>query len=136
MLIMIHAVLLIIERDGKVLFGKRTKQRESIPNRWSLPSEKVEGDDSMESAVRRCADNELGVVVNDIVEFEVFHYNDGIEDKVLRFLKIDVEGEPFLNNLKELSELKWMSFEEFFGMYEDSEIGHGLQYLRKKLELD
>lgn len=132
---MIHAVLNIIERDGKVLFGKRTKQRESIPNRWSLPSEKVEGKESVQDAVERCMSNELGVTVNDIKEFDVFHFNDGNENKILRFLKIDVGGEPFLNNLEELSDLKWMTFKEFFGMYDDSEIGHGLQYLRKKLKL-
>lgn len=131
---MIKAALLILEKDGKVIFAKRAKTKKSLPGRWSLPSETMKGGESVEKAAVRCAREELGLKIDNITVFDTFHFNDEFEDKTLYFVKVTYSGKPVIKAKDELSELKQLSFQEFFDIYSDEAIGHGLQHLRKRLE--
>jgi len=130
---MINAVLLILEKDGKILYGKRAPDRDSLPGRWSLPSDKIEKGETLEMTARRCAEHELGLQIRKVMLFDTYHFKDKNEDKVLNFIKATYDDAPKICDPRELTELEFYSFKEFFKKYDDSKIGHGLQYLRKKL---
>ena len=130
---MIKAVLLKLEKEGKIIFVRRTKKRTSLPDKWALPSEKIEKGESKEEATIRCADEELGIRLENISLFKEYYFKDKEEEKTLYFMKADYIGKPFVKDKKEFNEFIKLSFDEFFSKYSDLEIGHGLQYLRKEL---
>jgi ADP-ribose pyrophosphatase YjhB (NUDIX family) len=129
-----QAVLLILEKNSKILFGKRAYNRASLPGKWSLPSDKIEKNETPEQAVIRCAKHELGLELKlkDIKFYDLHHYNDGKEVKDLYFARIPYKGMPRICDRKELVSLAFYTFKEFFEKYKDSQIGHGLQYLRRE----
>ena len=131
---MIRAVVLIIQREGKGLFAKRAKWRTSLPNRWSLPADKIIRDEGVEAAVKRCAWHELALKVKSFNVLHERHFNVEGEDKTLYFVSVDAEGEAEITH-DEITEIQWLSFEEFFKKYVDEEIGHGLQWLRNNLDI-
>jgi ADP-ribose pyrophosphatase YjhB (NUDIX family) len=129
---MIKATLLILEEDNKIIFGKRSETKQSLPGKWSLPSETMKADEPVEEAAVRCAKEELDLDISNVTIFDSFHFNDGNEDKILYFVKATYTGTPIINDPDELTALKYTSFKNFFATHPDVEIGHGLQYLRKK----
>ena len=129
---MIDAVLLILERENKILFAKRHPKKDSLPNRWSLPSEKRTPEESTYDCARRCAKGELGLEINIREVFDQYYFNDDNEEKILTFVKATYFQDPVICAKNELTQLETSSFEDFFKKYKDEEIGHGLQYLRKK----
>ncbi|MBW2991327.1 NUDIX hydrolase [Candidatus Woesearchaeota archaeon] len=131
---MLEAVLLILEKDEKVLFGRRAKTKESLPERWSLPSEKIKPGEDLVGAVRRCAEHELGLTkLSNITLYDKKEVHKEGEHKILYFFKANYEGTPTPLAEDELTELEYHSFKDFFAKYKDKEIGHGLQYLRKSM---
>jgi len=127
------AVLLILEQNDKILFARRAETKESLPGRWSLPSETMKEDELIETATERCAAEELqGIELQSITPFDEKHVQKDGEDKILYFMKIQYTGNPSIKDVEELTELQQHSFEEFFKLFSDEQIGHGLQYLRKK----
>ena len=128
-----EAVLLLLEKEGKILFGRRAATRTSLPNKWSLPSETIEKGQTKEDAVKHCAKHELGLDVGTIELLEERPINKDGEEKVLYFFNVSYTGEPSIMAKEELTELESLSFKDFFAKYTDEQIGHGLQYLRKKL---
>ncbi len=130
---MIKAVLLILEKQGKIIFVRRTKERTSLPDKWALPSEKIEKEETKEEATIRCADEELGIKLENINLFNEYHFKDKAEDKILYFMKANYIGKPYVKDKREFNEFIRLSFEEFFSKYDDSKIGHGLQYLRGEM---
>jgi len=130
---MIKAVVLMINRNGKTLFVKRAKWRTSLPNRWSLPAERIIRDEPPEDATKRCAWYELALKTK--FPKVIFERHFDIEDKLLYFVKVDdVSGDAEIQH-DEISEIQWLSFEDFFNKYNDSKIGHGLQWLRTHPEI-
>ncbi len=130
---MIKAVLLILEKEEKIIFVRRTKERTSLPDKWALPSEKIEREETKEEATIRCADEELGIKLENIKLFNEYHFKDKEENKILYFMKANYIGKPFVKDKREFNEFIRLSFDDFFSKYDDSKIGHGLQYLRKEL---
>jgi len=127
------AALLILERDGKVLFARRSKTKESLPGRWSLPAETVEPGETIEETALRCGSEELDIDLKGLQRFDEYHFKDSSEDKILYFFKATYNGTPKLKAREEITELISHPFDEFFKKYKDEEMGHGLQYLRKRL---
>jgi ADP-ribose pyrophosphatase YjhB (NUDIX family) len=129
---MLEAVLLILERDNKILFAKRHPQKASLPGRWSLPSDKKGIFESISDCARRCAKHELGLDIAVQGVLCQYHFNNDTEEKNLTFVKAKYDNEPVICAEYELTELQTSTFEDFFRKYKDEEIGHGLQYLRKR----
>jgi 8-oxo-dGTP pyrophosphatase MutT (NUDIX family) len=127
-----RAVLIILERDGKVLFAKRTPQRKDIPSMWSLPSETMEPDEDVLGCAIRCAKEELGVLLTLPTLYDSYKFEPP-KNKMLYYVKGTFLGEPSILVPEELDNLQWLSWEEFYSQYLDSDMGHGLQYLRGKL---
>ncbi|MDP6642084.1 MAG: NUDIX hydrolase [Candidatus Nanoarchaeia archaeon] len=123
-------VALLIKNNNKFLFIKRSKHKKTLPNIWAVPSGNLEDEKDIYQTAKREAYKELGIkiktnsllVIKELPEFKVR----------LHFLICDiVSGEPIIKDFKEISELEWLTFSEFFDKFNDNEVGHGLIYLRK-----
>jgi ADP-ribose pyrophosphatase YjhB (NUDIX family) len=130
--IMIPAVLLILEKDNQILFAKRHPKRDSLPSRWSLPSDKMEPGETIFDTAKRCAKHELCLDIKVLEIFDGFYFKDNHEEKLLTFVKATYDGNPEICAKDELTHLEFYTFKNFFTKYRDDEIGHGLQFLRKK----
>lgn len=129
MLMKDHAAILIMDNE-KILFIKRSNCKKTLPNIWAFPSGTKEANESIEQTVSREAYEELGIkvkvektlAVRDLPEFNVR----------LHFITCNiVEGTARIREPLEISQLVWLSFKEFFEKFNDSEIGHGLIFLRQ-----
>ena len=130
---MIRAVVILLEKDGKIVFVKRSKFKKSLPERWSLTSGMVEKNESVFETAKREAKEELDVDIFDLELFDEREIKKDGEHKILYFIKAKYKGDLKLVDERETSEIRQYSMKEFFSLFKDEEIGHGLQYLRKKL---
>lgn len=127
-------VALMIRDSNNFLFIKRSKLKKTLPGIWAFPSGTKEESENIYQTALREAYEELGVIINvektlavkELPEFNVR----------LHFLVCTVlSGEAFIKDTYEIEELSWLTFKEFFLKYSDSEIGHGLVFLRNNFEL-
>lgn len=128
-----HAAIII--RKGKdVLFVKRSMTKKVLPGAWGFPSgTRPEHETPFETAKREAME-ELGVEVRpekllctqELPEFGV----------TLHFILCAVtRGEPEIREHNEIAELLWLPFKDFLDRYDDSQIGHGLVWIRKNPQL-
>jgi len=129
---MIDAVLVLLEKNNKFIFGKRSLKKESLPGVWSIPSGKKEENETIYETAKREVKEELGLDIYDVSLFDKVFIDKDNEKKTLYFMKAKYNGLPKIIAKDELDELIFLSLEDLFKKYEDSKIGHGLQYLRKK----
>jgi nucleoside triphosphatase len=61
----------IIEKDGKILLGRKVKDRGPYPNTWLLPGGGVEEGESAETAIKREIKEETGLEVTNLVKIGV-----------------------------------------------------------------
>lgn len=126
-------VALVMKNEDKALFIQRSQNKKILPGAWSFPSGTQESNESIEQTATREALEELGVKIeleNSTVETEIKEF--GVR---LIFIPCKIaEGIPIIKQPEEISEIKWMNFEEFFNKFDDSNIGHGLIWLRKNPE--
>ena len=127
------AALLILEKNEKILFARRSKTKESLPGRWSLPAETAEPGETIEETALRCGTEELDLNIMNLKLFDEYRFKDDKEEKILYFFKATYDKKPQIKATEELTELIFQTFDEFYRTHKDEEIGHGLQYLRKKL---
>ena len=127
-------VAILLKDNGKILFIQRSETKRTLPNVWAVPSGTVEESETLSETTRREAMEELGVSVEvhgvmaevDVPEF----------DTKLHFVTCSItEGFPGIKEPNEIRSLRWMTFDEFFDEYDDTQIGHGLRYLRKHPEI-
>ena len=123
-----HAVI-VIDRDGTLLFVQRAATKKTLPNIWAFPSGTVEPGESPEATVRREAKEELGV---DVAVGRTFAVTEiAAFDVRLHFVLCRISsGEPAIRQPEEIQTLKWATFPEFFAEFGDDKIGHGLAWLR------
>ena len=131
---MIQAVILILMKDDKIIFCKRSHHRKSLPNKWSLPAGKLEENETFIEGAKREAQEELRLKIYDLKLFDKEEIKKDGEEKILYFVEAKYDEWPEFFDKRELSEIREYSFEEFFSLFSDEEIGHGLQHLRKKMK--
>lgn len=101
----ISAVLI---RDDKVLLVKRLPQRKVYPDLWDLPGGHIEGDESPENALRREAQEELGIDVERYRELGTVL--DPVEPAdIIIFAVTAWHGEPTNAAPEEHSEIGWFT---------------------------
>ncbi|OGJ20574.1 hypothetical protein A3K73_05310 [Candidatus Pacearchaeota archaeon RBG_13_36_9] len=124
-----HTVL-VLRNNGKILFVKRSMKKKTLPGAWAFPSGTVEPGENCFETIAREAREELDIEVNPIriiaetrlPEFSV----------KLDFVLCEIKNGNFrINEPNEIDKLEWLTFDEFFNKFSDSEIGHGLVWLRK-----
>ena len=128
-----HSAIVIV-KDKKFLFAQRSAVKKSLPNMWAFPSGTIEAGESPEQTAVREAKEELGA---DVVAEKQFAKADLPElSATIYFVLCRMKSEQdIIFDQREIQAIKWMSFEDFFQTADDSNIGHGLIYLRKHPEI-
>lgn len=128
-----HAAILI-HKDKQFLFIKRSKFKKTLPNIWAFPSgTKEEKETIYETAVRESFE-ELGITVeaeNTLTTKELPELNTRLHFITCKI----IAGEPIIKDPNEIQEIEWLTFNQFFEKYSDSEIGHGLIFLRQNTDV-
>jgi 8-oxo-dGTP diphosphatase len=128
-----HAAILL-HKNNKFLFVKRSKTKKFLPNIWAFPSGTKESEESIYDTAVRESFEELGVKVeaeNTIATKELPELQSRLHFVTCKI----ISGEPFIKDANEIQEIEWLTFNQFFSKYSDSEIGHGLIFLRQNPEL-
>ena len=129
-----HVALVIKNKNSEILFIKRSIKKKTLPGAWSFPSGTVENNEEIYETALREAKEELNVKIKankimancNLPEFSVH----------LAFILCEIEeGNLSINEPDEIDKIKWMKFDDFFKKFSDSEIGHGLIWLRKNPEI-
>ncbi len=98
----------VLIRDDAVLLVKRLPQRKVYPNLWDLPGGHIEGDETPEQALRREAQEELGIDVEQYRELGTVL--DPVEPAdIIVFAVTAWFGEPTNAALDEHSEIGWFA---------------------------
>lgn len=98
-------------RDGKVLLVKRSHQVQHHPGAWDLIGGHVEGDESLEDALRREAREELQVDIESFRRLGTIH--DPVEPaEISVFVVFRWSGKPVNAAPEEHSEIGWFSADE------------------------
>lgn len=98
----------VLIRDDKVLLVKRLPQRKVYPNLWDLPGGHIEGDESPEEALRREAQEELGIEPAEYRELGTVL--DPVEPADIIVFAVTVwHGEPTNAAPEEHSEIGWFT---------------------------
>lgn len=129
-----HAAILIKNKENKFLFVKRSMRKSTLPGIWAFPSGTVEESESVEETAVREALEEVGAKIE--IEENIGTKDLGEFGVRLHFFICNIkEGSAKIMDHDEFDEISWMTFKEFFDKFSDSEIGHGLVYLRQNPEL-
>ncbi len=127
-------VAIIIRKNNKILFIRRAECKKILPNIWAFPSGTKEDKESIYGTVKREAIEELGVQVkveNILTTKELPEFKTRLHFIVCKIMS----GKPVIKDFNEIEEIKWLTFEGFFKKYSDSQIGHGLIFLRKNPQI-
>lgn len=105
----------LIEKDNKILMGKKVKDIGPYPNTWHLPGGGVEEGESYEDAVKREVMEETGLKIENIKQIEVLEDDEPnkhgeMTHYIFHILKADPIGE--FNPTKELPTLEWVDKKE------------------------
>lgn len=105
----------VVVKDNKVLIIQRSKDEESYPNLWELPSGKREPLESSNDAVVREIKEETNIDVKIIKPISVFEFKNEKPDEIrdatqINFLVEYLGGEVKLSD--EHQNFKWISKEE------------------------
>lgn len=125
---------LLIKKDNKFLFIRRSKYKKSLPNIWAFPSgTKEKGEDIYKTAVREAYEElKIKIKVENILAIKELPE---FESRLYFIICNIISGKPVINDYKEISEIQWLTLQEFFKKYKDLEIGHGLIFLRHNPEI-
>lgn len=102
--------MIVIEKDGKFLLGKRSDWKPMAPGYWCPISGHIEENESQEAAVVREAWEEVGLMVRPYRKLTSMSTHDGTT-MLHWWLVLVIEGEAFIKN-RENSELGWFTAEE------------------------
>lgn len=117
-------------RDGKVLLVKRSPQVQHHPGAWDLIGGHVEGDESLEDALRREAREELQVEVESLRLLGAIH--DPVEPaEISVFVVFRWRGEPVNAAPAEHTEIGWFRADEL----PHTESAHGYDLVMQALTI-
>ena len=114
----------IINSNNEILVQKRAANKKNHPNKWDMPSagHVVAGETSIQGAIRETFE-ELGIQTKESDYKFVFEY---IQDKSFEIaqvylLKINLDISKLNLQKEEVSEVKWLSYDEFKKMFYSNE---------------
>jgi predicted house-cleaning noncanonical NTP pyrophosphatase (MazG superfamily)/8-oxo-dGTP pyrophosphatase MutT (NUDIX family) len=125
-----HAAIIIKNKDNKILFIKRSMNKKTLPGVYSFPSGTKKENETINQTAIREAKEELDLnlkIIKTIATQKLPEFN-----VRLNFILSEVTNQiPKIIATDEIDSYIWMTFEEFFNIYSDDNIGHGLVWLRK-----
>lgn len=129
----------IINSNNEILVQKRAANKKNHPNKWDMPSagHVVAGETSIQGAIRETFE-ELGIQTKESDYKFVFEY---IQDKSFEIaqvylLKINLDISKLNLQKEEVSEVKWISYEEFKKMFYSNEfVPFDNEYKEKVLQM-
>lgn len=127
--------MVIKNKEDKILFIQRSLKKKTLPGAWSFPSGTKEENESIFNTALRESYEELGIKV---IPNKIMATKDLPElSSRLLFILCDINDnqEPEIKAVDEIEQFKWMSFNEFFGKFNDNQIGHGLVWLRQNPDI-
>jgi 8-oxo-dGTP diphosphatase len=108
---MLQVVAAILEREGRILIGQRTREQ-SHPLKWEFPGGKVEFGETPEQAVVRELDEELGIQAEAISEITRYQYQYAGKSPIeLIFFRIGGHTGEVTNRI--FRDLRWEPVTEF-----------------------
>ena len=106
----------IINDKNEVLVQKRAAVKKNHPNKWDMPSagHVVAGESSIDGAIRETLE-ELGVETKESDYKFICEYIDDHSWEIAQvyLLKLNLESNNFKLQEEEVSEVKWLSYDEF-----------------------
>ena len=114
----------IMNSNNEILIQKRSSNKKNHPNKWDMPSagHVVAGETSIQGAIRETFE-ELGIQTKESDYKFIFEY---IQDKSFEIaqvylLKMNVDISKLNLQKEEVSEVKWLSYDEFKKVFYSSE---------------
>ncbi|MFO7720819.1 MAG: (deoxy)nucleoside triphosphate pyrophosphohydrolase [Gillisia sp.] len=99
----------IIEKDGLVLCAQRSEKM-NLPLKWEFPGGKVEGDESLETCLKREIKEELGVEIEVLEQLPSnFHIYSNLK---LELIPFRCSLQTFEIDLLEHLQILWLSIEK------------------------
>jgi 8-oxo-dGTP diphosphatase len=74
------AVVLLVDRQGRILMQHRDSKARTSPNQWSFPGGKIEPDEEPVESARRELREETGLPADELTPFGVF-YRPSVENE-------------------------------------------------------
>lgn len=100
-------VAIFVEKDRKILFGKRSENHEAAPGVWEVPSGRLEAGEDPTDAVRREGMEEMGVEVEPLQMFHACCFKRNGKDLILLHYHCRYKGTPARS--REHSEFRWVT---------------------------
>lgn len=114
----------IINSKNEILVQKRSPYKKNQPNLWDMPSagHVIAGETSIHGAVRETYE-ELGIKTNesDYKFICEYIYDEFWEIAQIYLLKLDIDISDLVIQKEEVSEVKWLSYEEFKKLFYSNE---------------
>jgi len=104
------ASAVIIKKGDKILLSKRSMNLSEEPGKWENIGGSVDGDESFETAIKREANEELGIELKNLeIELE-YKGRDGKVNVVL--FSANIEGNPEIKEPDACDEIRWFEIGE------------------------
>jgi len=116
-----EVVVWVMNERGDILVQKRAANKKQSPNKWGICAGHVDAGEAIEAAALRELEEELGVkaTINDLefmfIAKEQEEHPNGIKNHVFYhnyFMKTSQKAEDYKIETEELSEVKYITFEE------------------------
>ncbi len=127
---MTKEVALILKQNERILFGRRSKMKDVMPNLWTLPSYPLRPGETPEQASMRAAQELFGIKVTVERVLHNHFFIDNKTDRVFVVCKIS-GGQVDIKKPEELIEVKWDNFPGFFQTNDESKLAEDLKYLKR-----
>ena len=131
--------VLIINSQNKLLIQKRTPNKKVYPNLWSVTSGGVDtGETSLDAVYRECME-ELGITINPSEVELIASYRRTFDFLDIWLVKKDIDLSKIVMQKEEVSEVKWISFDEFESLIKNNQTPPAVKtyfdFARKLLQL-
>ena len=110
----------IMNQQGDILLQKRASTKKQEPNKWAICAGHIDAGENVESAIVREMEEELGIkaTIKDLEFLCIYKKKNEVSNlknynfQYMYFLKTDYKIEDYKIRLEELSEIKYIDFEE------------------------
>ncbi|MFA6251075.1 MAG: NUDIX hydrolase [Candidatus Paceibacterota bacterium] len=107
---------IIVNNDGKIFLQKRSTSMRAFPDYWGLVGGWMEWDETVEEALKREAQEEVGVEI-EVIKFIGKYYDPKGRHPTKTSIALPhickiVSGEPKVNQISEVQDIGWFTPEE------------------------